>query len=98
MKVQFILTALQHCSYCDEAGKYFNIKLSKKYPGVGFSILTLSDEKVDEIIKEMPKTVFPILSVHTSEGKCVDDISGALYKKDIEEFVEKWVNKSKEDN
>lgn len=98
MKVQFVLTAIQHCNYCDEAGKYFNLALSKKYPGIGFSMITMSDEMVDKVLKEMPKTMFPILSVHTPDGEFVDEISGTMYKKDIEEFVKKWVDKSKEDN
>lgn len=98
MKVQFVLTAIQHCNYCDEAGKYFNLTLSKKYPDIGFSMVTISDEQVKKVLKEMPKTMFPILSVCTIEGECVDNISGTMYKKDIEEFVKKWVDKSKEDN
>ena len=87
MSISFLLQVIQGCPFCDEAMAHFPAKLPKKYPDTEFRVKCLIGRDISS------SETYPILSAFKVDGfgTKVEIIRGAMYKKDIDDFVDKFV-------
>ena len=91
----FNLQVIPGCPYCDEAIAHFPGMLPKKCVGDKFEVHCLTKEEINGAELAGKDVKFPILTClkvgDYGDMTYISKITGAMYKKDIEDFIAKNV-------
>ena len=88
--IEFRAYVIKDCPFCDELGKFYNMKLAKEYPDVIFETTCLSEE----LAEDWGLKTFPTIECFsTLLNESLGMIEGPIYEGQLREFINVIVDK-----